>query len=80
MNFSIGLSQGGEPLSKRGYRVEQTAAPINEVLAAGIIMKTGWRGESNFVDPMCGSGTFLIEAALIAVEASVEKRYLDGWF
>ncbi len=63
---TISLDSSGEPLSKRGYRVEQTEAPINEVLAAGIIMKTGWRGDCNFVDPMCGSGTFLIEAALIA--------------
>lgn len=63
---TISLDSSGEPLSKRGYRVDQTTAPINEVLAAGIIMKTGWRGDSNFVDPMCGSGTFLIEAALIA--------------
>ena len=63
---TISLDSSGEPLSKRGYRVEQTAAPINEVLAAGIIMKTGWRGDCDFADPMCGSGTFLIEAALIA--------------
>ena len=63
---TISLDSSGEPLSKRGYRVEQTEAPINEVLAAGIIMKTGWRGDCNFADPMCGSGTFLIEAALIA--------------
>ncbi|MDE6865940.1 MAG: RNA methyltransferase [Muribaculaceae bacterium] len=63
---TISIDSSGEPLSKRGYRVEQTEAPINEVLAAGIIMKTGWRGDCNFVDPMCGSGTFLIEAALIA--------------
>lgn len=63
---TISLDSSGEPLSYRGYRVEQTAAPINEVLAAGIILKTGWRGEKPFVDPMCGSGTFLIEAALIA--------------
>ena len=63
---TISLDSSGEPLSKRGYRVEQTEAPINEVLAAGIIMKTGWHGESDFADPMCGSGTFLIEAALIA--------------
>lgn len=63
---TISLDSSGEPLSKRGYRVESTEAPINEVLAAGIIMKTGWRGDSDFVDPMCGSGTFLIEAALIA--------------
>lgn len=64
--ITISLDSSGEPLSKRGYRIEQNAAPINEVLAAGIIMKTGWRGDSNFIDPMCGSGTFLIEAALIA--------------
>lgn len=63
---TISIDSSGEPLSKRGYRDEQTEAPINEVLAAGIIMKTGWRGDSNFADPMCGSGTFLIEAALIA--------------
>lgn len=63
---TISLDSSGEPLSKRGYRVEQTDAPINEVLAAGIIMKTGWHGECDFADPMCGSGTFLIEAALIA--------------
>lgn len=63
---TISLDSSGEPLSKRGYRQEQTEAPINEVLAAGIILKTGWHGESNFVDPMCGSGTFLVEAALIA--------------
>ena len=62
----ISLDSSGEPLYKRGYRVEQTEAPINEVLAAGLILKTGWRGDSNLIDPMCGSGTFLIEAALIA--------------
>ena len=63
---TISLDSSGEPLSKRGYRTEATQAPLNEVLAAGIIMKTGWRGDCYFVDPMCGSGTFLIEAALIA--------------
>lgn len=67
---TISLDSSGEPLSKRGYRVEQTAAPINEVLAAGIILKTGWRGDCEFIDPMCGSGTFLIEAALIATNTN----------
>ena len=62
---TISLDSSGEPLSKRGYRTEQTQAPINEVLAAGLILKTGWRGDTPFLDPMCGSGTFLIEAALI---------------
>ena len=64
--ITLSLDSSGESLHKRGYRVAQTEAPINEVLAAGIILMTGWRGESDFVDPMCGSGTFLIEAAMIA--------------
>lgn len=63
---TLSLDSSGESLHKRGYRVAQTDAPINEVLAAGIILKSGWRGESPLVDPMCGSGTFLVEAALIA--------------
>lgn len=63
---TLSLDSSGESLHKRGYRVAQTEAPINEVLAAGIILKTGYRGDCPFVDPMCGSGTFLIEAALIA--------------
>jgi len=63
---TLSLDSSGESLHKRGYRVAQTEAPINEVLAAGIILLSGWRGESPFIDPMCGSGTFLVEAALIA--------------
>ncbi|MGM9859804.1 MAG: class I SAM-dependent RNA methyltransferase [Muribaculaceae bacterium] len=63
---TLSLDSSGESLHKRGYRVAQTEAPINEVLAAGIILRSGWRGETPLVDPMCGSGTFLIEAALIA--------------
>ena len=64
--FTISLDSSGESLHRRGYRSVQTDAPINEVLAAGIILISGWRGDVPFVDPMCGSGTFLIEAALIA--------------
>lgn len=63
---TLSLDSSGESLHKRGYRVAQTEAPINEVLAAGIILLSGYRGGIPFVDPMCGSGTFLIEAALIA--------------
>lgn len=63
---TLSLDSSGESLHKRGYKVAQTEAPINEVLAAGIILKSGWKGGAPFVDPMCGSGTFLIEAALIA--------------
>lgn len=64
---TLSIDSSGESLHKRGYRVNQTEAPLNEVLAAGMILKTGWKGESNFIDPMCGSGTLLIEAAMIAL-------------
>lgn len=64
---TVSLDSSGESLHKRGYRIAQTEAPLNEVLAAGMILKTGWRGECDFVDPMCGSGTLLIEAAMIAM-------------
>lgn len=60
------LDSSGEPTYKRGYRQSVGLAPINEALAAGMIMLTGWNGETNFVDPFCGSGTLLIEAAMIA--------------
>lgn len=64
---TISIDSSGESLHKRGYRSEQVEAPLNEVLAAGMILKTGWRGGANFIDPMCGSGTLLIEAAMIAL-------------
>lgn len=64
---TLALDSSGESLHRRGYRVEQGEAPLNEVLAAGMILLTGWHGESHFVDPMCGSGTLLIEAAMIAL-------------
>lgn len=64
--FDVSLDSSCESLHKRGYRLENHLAPINEVLAAGMIMMTGWRGETTFIDPMCGSGTLLAEAALIA--------------
>lgn len=63
---TISLDSSGESLHRRGWRAAQTDAPINEVLAAGIILMTGWKGDKPFVDPMCGSGTFAIEAAMIA--------------
>lgn len=64
---TLSLDSSGESLHRRGYRVAQTEAPLNEVLAAGMILKSGWRGESAFIDPMCGSGTLLVEAAMIAL-------------
>ena len=63
---TLSLDSSGESLHHRGYRVRTVEAPINEVLAAGLIKMTGWNGESDFIDPFCGSGTFLVEAALIA--------------
>jgi len=64
---TLSLDSSGESLHKRGYRVNQTEAPISEALAAGMLLIAGWNGQSNFLDPFCGSGTFLIEAALIAL-------------
>lgn len=63
---TLSLDSSGESLHKRGYRVANTQAPINEALAAGMLLSAGWKGQSDFYDPMCGSGTLLIEAALIA--------------
>lgn len=63
---TLSLDSSGESLHRRGYRQEQVEAPLNEVLAAGMILMTGWRGECDLIDPMCGSGTIPIEAALIA--------------
>lgn len=64
---SVSLDSSGDPLFKRGYRKAQTEAPINEVLAAGMLQLAGWSGKENFLDPMCGSGTLLIEAGMIAL-------------
>ena len=63
---TVSLDSSGDSLHRRGYRQEQVEAPLNEVLAAGMIMMTGWQGECDFYDPMCGSGTIPIEAAMIA--------------
>ena len=63
---TLSLDSSGESLHRRGYRQETMEAPLNEVLAAGMILMTGWQGECDFIDPMCGSGTLPIEAALIA--------------
>ena len=64
--FLISLDSSGDPLYKRGYRKNTHTAPLNEVLAAGMILLTGWDGQKPFIDPMCGSGTLAIEAATIA--------------
>lgn len=64
---NVSLDSSGASLHKRGYHTVNAEAPISEVLAAGMIMLTGWHGECNFIDWMCGSGTILVEAAMIAM-------------
>ena len=63
---TISLDSSGESLHKRGYKKYNSFAPLNEVLAAGLILLSGWRGKIDFLDPMCGCGTILIEAGMIA--------------
>lgn len=65
---TVSLDSSGDALFKRGYRKEQGEAPLNEVLASGMLQIAGWDGKGNFLDPMCGSGTLLIEAAMIAMD------------
>jgi len=67
-SVNISLDSSGNPLYKRGYRIEQGSAPINEVLASGMLSLAGWDGKGNFLDPMCGSATLLIEAGIIALD------------
>jgi putative N6-adenine-specific DNA methylase len=70
------LDSSGESLHKRGYREEMSVAPLNESLAAGLVLLSGWKGTGNFIDPMCGSGTILIEAARIAanIPANIQRK------
>ena len=63
----IYVDTSGEPLSRRGYRRIPLRAPMQETLAASVILATGWKGNGNFINPMCGSGTLAIEAAMIAL-------------
>jgi putative N6-adenine-specific DNA methylase len=79
----LSLDSSGESLHKRGYRPIQTKAPLNEALAAGLILMTGWRGEAPFIDPLCGGGTLCIEAAWLALNRPpglTRKRFgFQGW-
>lgn len=63
---TISLDSSGDSLHRRGYRLEADKAPLNEVLAAGLVLLSGWRADCSFIDPMCGAGTIAIEAALLA--------------
>ncbi|MBQ0116771.1 MAG: class I SAM-dependent RNA methyltransferase [Flavobacterium sp.] len=73
---NVALDSSGDSLHHRGYRTATNMAPINEVLAAGILLLSGWDGTTDFLDPMCGSGTFLVEAAMIAckIPANVNRK------
>ncbi len=72
----ISLDSSGRSLHHRGYRTATNIAPINEVLAAGLLLLSGWEGQCDFLDPMCGSGTFLTEAAMIAcnIPANINRK------
>ena len=80
---TVSLDSSGDSLHKRGYKLNAVTAPMNEVLAAGLILLSDWNKISNFHDPMCGSGTLLIEAALIAynIPANIfrERFGFEGW-
>lgn len=80
---TVSLDSSGDSLHKRGYKTDAVTAPMNEVLAAGLILLSGWNKEADFHDPMCGSGTILIEAALIAhnIPANIfrEQFGFEGW-
>lgn len=75
-NCTISLDSSGESLHQRGYRTATNVAPLNEVLAAGLLLLAGWDGSKPFLDPMCGSGTLLIEAAMIAcnIPANINRK------
>jgi putative N6-adenine-specific DNA methylase len=73
---TVSLDSSGESLHQRGYRTATNIAPVNEVLAAGMLLLSGWDGSSDFMDPMCGSGTILAEAAMIAcnIPANINRK------
>lgn len=73
---TISLDSSGASLHHRGYRTATNIAPINEVLAAGLLLHSGWRGQCDFLDPMCGSGTMLVEATMIAcnIPANINRK------
>lgn len=68
---NVALDTSGKSLHQRGYKTATNIAPINEVLAAGLLLLSGWDGQCDFLDPMCGSGTILVEAAMIACNIPV---------
>ncbi len=77
---TIALDSSGDSLHKRNYRLAQTSAPLSEVLAAGMLKLAGWNADRDFVDPMCGSGTILIEAAMMAYNVPAQIMRKDFAF
>ncbi|MEN0003670.1 MAG: THUMP domain-containing protein [Bacteroidota bacterium] len=71
---TVSLDSSGDSLHKRGYRTETLAAPISETLAAGMILLSGWNKDCALIDPMCGSGTIIIEAAMIAYNIPPQRH------
>lgn len=82
-NCTVSLDSSGQSLHKRGYKSATNIAPVNEVLAAGMLLHSGWDGQCDFLDPMCGSGTILIEAAMIAcnIPPNLNRKEFgfEGW-
>lgn len=78
--ISISMDSSGEPLNRRGYRTKEHPAPINESLAAGMLLLAGWDGSVPFLDPMCGSGTIVMEATMIAAKMAPNIRRKEFGF
>ncbi len=76
----LSLDSSGESLHKRGYRPVLTKAPLNEALAAAIVLLTGWSGDVPFIDPLCGSGVLPIEAAWLALQTAAGPDQASLWF
>ncbi len=84
-NVTVSIDLSGEGLHRRGYRAQAGEAPLRENLAAGILLRAGWpeksKAAAEFLDPMCGSGTLVIEAAMIAANvAPGARRHYFGFF
>ncbi len=78
--FTLSADSSGLPLNRRGYRTKDHPSPINESLAAGMVLISGWNGKSNFLDPMCGSGTIVLEATMIAANIAPNHKRSEFGF
>lgn len=78
--YTVSIDSSGKPLNQRGYRKQGHQAPLNEVLAAGLVQMSGWDGQKPFLDPMCGSGTIALEAAMWAQQMPAQVLRSDFGF